>query len=113
LVLSLTNCTHQSAPGSRPEHVTLAALEIEPAFSIFLCRRGTSVVRVWVVASPWLVAFPANPLATRLHVAAGTVAALTSAVRIWLQNDPHVTARSPPGAASLLFAAKLEAGETL
>ncbi|QQO14740.1 SPW repeat protein [Bradyrhizobium diazoefficiens] len=51
-------------------------------------------IGVWVAASPWLVHFSANAIATPLHVIAGMIVAAVAAVRLWYAHGgyPHVTA---------------------
>jgi len=54
----------------------------------------TLVVGLWVVASPWLVAFSGIATAMWLHVIAGAIVAIAAGVRLWLTHEHRPRVRA-------------------
>jgi hypothetical protein len=48
----------------------------------------------WILASPWTLNFPAGSTQVKIHVLAGGVATILSAVELWEEHHapPHVSA---------------------
>jgi hypothetical protein len=75
--------------------IVIAALAIAALAAFAVWEEWLNlVVGLWVLVSPWVLAFQGNHAAVAIHVIVGAAVAVLAAVELWLmsQNPPRLTA---------------------